>query len=220
MMNYFIFNNENSLDDYGLYFETLPVLPLASMSETNNPQITCTLGFETNKDKILKIRKWLAVKEGRLSFSYDDRVFVVTNIIASEYNKNKTFTVINIIFEVEKYCPIENYPIIIENNFNEISIFNEGNFTSLPLISIEGEGNITLQINETVQCVVENVSGIVTIDSEIQECYLGTADDIVAIKNRDFYGEFPLLMTGLNRVSIDSTTNKLSKVIIEPRWIL
>ena len=55
-MNYFVFNDENSLEEYDLYFETLPVLPLASVSETNNHKINCLLRIEKNKKKHLKIR--------------------------------------------------------------------------------------------------------------------------------------------------------------------
>ena len=220
MMNYFVFNDENSLEDYELYFETLPVLPLASVSETNNPQITCVLGFETNKKKLLKIRRWLSINEGQLKFSFDDRTFNVSNIIATEYSKNKTFTIINIIFEVDKYCPIKMMPIVFDDNFDNLMIFNEGNYSSLPLITIEGSGNIDITINEVIYCTIENVNSVVTLDSEIQECYEGYSGQAISLKNRDMYGEFPVLDNGPNRISISSTINSLTKVTIVPRWVL
>ena len=64
-------------------------------------EITRNTGFETNKKKLLKIRRWLSVNEGQLKFSFDDRTFNVSNIIATEYSKNKTFTIINIIFGLD-----------------------------------------------------------------------------------------------------------------------
>lgn len=219
-MNYFIFNHQNSLQDYGMYFETLPLLPLASLSEVNNPQINCTLGFKTDRDKLLKIRKWLSSREGRLKFSWDDRVFVVTNIIASEVSKNKTFTVINIIFEVEKYCPIETRQISFTHYFNQIKLSNLGLFPSLPLMTIEGGGNIEIMINGVTHCVIENVNGVVTLDSEIQECYEGLPGNVLGLKNRDFYGEFPIFNLGVNEIAISSTTDSLTKVTIVPRWVL
>ena len=218
-MNYFTFNHQNSLKDYELYFESLPLLPLSSLSEINNPQINCTLGFKTDSDKILKIRKWLSVNEGKLKFSWDERCFIVTNIIATEVSKNSTFTVINIIFEVEKYCPIETRQICFTSYFNQIKLSNRGNFTSLPLMTIEGEGNVEIMINGVVYCVIENVNGVVTLDSEIQECYEGFSGSALGLKNNDFYGEFPIFNLGVNEIAI-SSTNFLTKVTIVPRWIL
>lgn len=219
-MNYFIFDYQNSLEDYEMYFETLPLLPLASLSEVNNPQINCTLGFKTDSDKLLKIRKWLSINEGQLKFSFDDRIFNVSNIIATEYSKNKTFTIINIIFEVDKYCPIKMMPIVFKDTFDQLMIFNEGNYPSLPLITIEGSGNIDITINEVTYCTIENVNSVVTLDSEIQECYEGVPGEAVVLKNRDFYGEFPMFSFGLNEIVISSTTHSLTKVTIIPRWVL
>ncbi|CUN11220.1 hypothetical protein [Turicibacter sanguinis] len=219
-MNYFTFNHQNSLKDYELYFESLPLLPLSSLSEVNNPQINCTLGFKTDADKILKIRKWLSINEGKLKFSWDERCFIVTNIIATEVSKNKTFTVINIIFEVEKYCPIETRQICFTRHFNQIKLSNLGYFTALPLMTIEGGGNIEIMINGVVHCVIENVNGVVTVDSEIQECYEGFPGSASGLKNRDFYGEFPIFNLGVNEIAISSTTDSLTKVTIVPRWVL
>ena len=61
---------------------------------------------------------------------------------------------------------------------------------------------------------------VLTLDSEIQECYEGYSNQAISLKNRDMYGEFPVLDNGSNRISVSSTTNSLTKVTIVPRWVL
>ena len=87
-------------------------------------------------------------------------------------------------------------------------------------MTIEGEGNIKIMINGVIHCVIENVNGIVTLDSEIQECYEGLPGNALCLKNRDFYGEFPIFNLGVNEIAISSTTDSLTKVTIVPRWVL
>ncbi len=291
MFNYFIFNKKQSLEDFNLYFETLPLLPLVADVNQDVHQIVCTCGFKTDKAQLLRIKKWLSTT-GRLKFSFDDRVFSVKKITAQESVKNINYTVIIITFTVDNVCLLQSNPIEFTKDFHQINLYNGGNYESLPLISIEGSGNISITINDedkiTAQesvkninytviiitftvdnvciiqsnpieftkdfhqinlynngnyessplmviegegdisitinnedcCTIENVNGVVTIDSQIQECWAGNQEDISSLKNRDFYGEFPVLAEGMNHICIDSTTNNLVKVIIEPRWAI
>lgn len=216
MFNYFIFNKKHSIKDFEMYFETLPLLPV--LDDVN--QISCTCGFKTDKVKILHIKKWLSVTTGQLKFSFDDRTFSVTNITVQEANKNSIYTVVVVTFTVENTCLLQSNPIEFTKDFHQINLYNGGNYESLPLISIEGSGNISITINDEDCCTIENVNGVVTIDSQIQECWVGNQEDISSLKNRDFYGEFPILAEGMNHICIDSTTNNLVKVIIEPRWAI
>lgn len=217
MFNYFIFNKKHSIDDFGMYFESIPVLP----SVTNDvPQIYCTCGFKTNKLKLLNIKKWLLKQVGQLKFSFDDRIFTVTNIVVEELKKNKTFTVVSILFTVNDMYLLPGTKLEIHNHFDSIKLYNRGFYETQPKISIEGGGNIIIRVNGVDSCTIENVNGVVTIDSEIQECYVGLEESITALKNRDFYGEFPIFQEETNEISITSTTNQITKVIIEPRWAI
>lgn len=216
MFNYFIFNKKHSIKDFEMYFETLPLLPILD----NVNQISCTCGFKTDKVKLLHIKKWLSITTGQLKFSFDDRTFSVTNITVQESNKNSTYTVIVITFTVENTCLLQSTRVEVTKDFHQINLYNSGNYESLPLISIEGSGNISITVNDEVYCTIENVNGMVTVDSQIQECYIGPREDIATLKNRDFYGEFPIFSEGMNHICIDSTINNLIKVIIDPRWAI
>lgn len=219
MFNYFIFNKKQSLEDFNLYFETLPLLPLVADVNQDVHQIVCTCGFKTDKAQLLRIKKWLSTT-GRLKFSFDDRVFSVKKITAQESVKNINYTVIIITFTVDNVCIIQSNPIEFTKDFHQINLYNNGNYESSPLMVIEGEGDISITINNEDCCTIENVNGVVTIDSQIQECWAGNQEDISSLKNRDFYGEFPVLAEGMNHICIDSTTNNLVKVMIEPRWAI
>lgn len=218
--NSFTFNGQNSLDDYEMFFETLPLLPLASFSEVNNPQITCTLGFKTDANQLLRIRRWLAANSGELTFSFDSRIFTVTNIIAQETDKNATFTVIQIIFEVAKECSLTSEPLIFTEGFDSMMIVNPGTFSSFPRLTVYGVGTIQFYLNEELVGTIQSVDGMVTMDSQIQECYVGDILSIQSVKNRDFYGEFIWFEPGLNLFRVESSGGTLESVTIEPRWVI
>lgn len=218
-MNYFIYNNEYS-KDYGLLFETLPTLPLTGFTETEDPMIQCYVGMAKDDNNLLMLRKWLSNIEGTLSFSFDERVWKVNNIVTREVKRNSTFLVFEIIFHVDRYCVLESSTITQTDNFDNISILNLGNFTTYPKITIEGYGNISINLNDTNICTIEDVQGLITIDSELQECWVGDSIDITSIKNEDMYGKFPVFDIGINRLVIDSTTNNITKVHIDCRWTI
>lgn len=215
-MNYFIYNNKNSLKEFKLYFETLPLLPLTGFGESDDPVITCSVGFKNKKDNIKKIRSWLSSIEGTLKFSFDDRIWTVNNVTTREVKRNKTYIQIDIMFYVDRYCKLENGNIEIINNFENIEILNKGNFISLPLITVFGDGDIDIFINSQ-NFSIKNVNYSVTLDSEIEECWDGTNDNIISLKNMDTYGAFLFFEEGSNILSIFST-GIINKVIINPRW--
>lgn len=219
MANSFTFNDKNSVEDFEMYFETLPLLPLMSIAEANNPQISCTLGFKTNQERLIEIRKWLSSNMGELTFSYDTRTFIVTNIIAQESIKNDVYTVVNIIFEVLKECTLKTDWLTFTSGFNSIEIDNPGTFDSYPAIAITGSGTLKLYINDVLISTIKDADGEVTLDSRIQECYTGNSLNIQSVKNRDLYGDFIVFTPGLNRLKVESD-GSLERIVIEPRWVI
>lgn len=217
MANYFIYNNSHSLEDYKMYFEIIPTLPLLNPLDKDNI-IVCTLGFKTDSQKLLEIKKWLSNKNGELKFSFDDRVWAVTNILADEIVKNKSYTVISVSFTVDNYCVIPDNEINIESNFDEITIYNQGNYSCKPIFEIYGTGNITISINGYIT-TIENVEGAITIDSKIEEAWQGNSLNINSLKTSEVYGDFPMFLEGDNYISITST-GSIKSVKINPRWII
>ena len=74
-------------------------------------------------------------------------------------------------------------------------IHNDGAIAAKPIIRIEGEGAITLNVNnETIKV---NVSKHITIDSEKKLCYR----DDGTYQNTSLSGEYPTLEKGENKIT-------------------
>lgn len=90
------------------------------------------------------------------------------------------------------------------------SIYNPTRFDSKPLITVTGYGTLTVN-DETI--VIANAYPFIVIDTEIQDCYSGTANANGAVTFNS--GDFPLLKGGPNGISY---TNTITKVTVVPRW--
>lgn len=82
---------------------------------------------------------------------------------------------------------------------------------ALPLITINGSGNITFSINNNGVSIT-GVSSSITLDAETQNCYKGTINlnSTVTLSNK-----FPVLEKGANSIS---WTGTVTSVVITPRW--
>ena len=97
----------------------------------------------------------------------------------------------------------------------EMTVTNDGNYISKPLITIKGTGTVVLSLNGNMICrytfpVNEDT---VVIDSETQDAYL---DNI--LKNRNMVGDFPVLQKGVNTLSWSGTVDRIS-VKRYSRWL-
>ena len=88
-------------------------------------------------------------------------------------------------------------------------IFNIGTVDSKPIITIFGNGNITLKVNEQDVYLTE-ITDKITLDSEMQNAYRGTTS-----MNNRMSGEFPVLSVGQNDISWSGNVTKLE---IQPNW--
>ena len=90
------------------------------------------------------------------------------------------------------------------------SIYNRGTFKSTPIITVHGNGNIRVAINNNFYTLFD-VDGYVTINSVIQEVY---KDDIN--KNNNFSAlDFPIFEVGQNEIT---WAGNVEKVEIIPNW--
>lgn len=90
------------------------------------------------------------------------------------------------------------------------SITNETPFPALPLIEIEGAGDIVFTVGNT-QVQIQELEGSITLDSESQNAYNGSEN----LNGSILADEFPVLLQGENAVS---WTGSVSSVKITPRW--
>jgi len=88
-------------------------------------------------------------------------------------------------------------------------ITNPGSVYSEPLITVYGSGEITLMLNDSI-LELADVSGSITMDSELQEAYSGSTS-----KNACMGGEYLRLKPGSNAYS---WTGSVSSVVIDGRW--
>ena len=90
------------------------------------------------------------------------------------------------------------------------TIRNSGTVYSEPLITVYGNGDITLNINGN-SYPLRNVQESITIDSEMMEVFKGNTN-----QNGKYGGaEFPRFEVGQNEIR---WTGNVSKIKIPPRW--
>jgi len=90
------------------------------------------------------------------------------------------------------------------------AIQNPTPFNAKPLIKVTGYGNLTIN-NEVI--TIANAYASVMIDSDIMDCYSGTANANGAVTFAS--GDFPELYPGSNGIEYDNT---ITAVEITPRW--
>ena len=82
-------------------------------------------------------------------------------------------------------------------------ITNPGNVASEPVITVEGSGDITLMIGESI-IELEGVTGSITLDTPLMEAYNGATP-----LNEIMAGEFQMLAPGVNVVSWSGSVEKV-----------
>ena len=164
-----------------------------------------------DREKIDEIAAWLT-GSGEIIFSSEpDKIYRVTICntisIAQMLKKFQSFQV-----------SFDTYPFKYSvNAFDDIitltsakTILNNGTIFSQPIITITGSGAITLTINDK-EYRITNLSGSITIDSDIEECYSGDVN-----MNNVFDAEqFPIFEVGENTIS---WSGNVQKVEINPNW--
>ena len=89
------------------------------------------------------------------------------------------------------------------------SLFNIGTFESEPIITLFGNGNITLYVNSQ-KISLKEITDKIIIDSEMKNAY----NNSVSL-NYKMSGDFPVLSLGENNISWFGNITKLE---IQPNW--
>lgn len=88
-------------------------------------------------------------------------------------------------------------------------LFNIGTFESEPIITIFGNGNITLYVNNK-SIYLKEITDKIIIDSEMKNAY----NNSVSL-NYKMSGDFPVLSLGENNIS---WVGNITKLEIQPNW--
>lgn len=226
-MNYFIFKGIDSRNFNNLIVNELPaIVKAAPKVETfevdgRNGSLTVNTGAYAsivksvqctikNLDNIDNIFKWLNGVGDVIFSNQPDRYFkakIINNIPFERVVS--TFRTFIIEFE----CNPESYFI----NSTKLVFTEQGSFLgsgtteSNPIVTVYGQGNITLYLNDTT-ITLKNVSDYITINSELYQCY---KDETNA--GKQMVGYFPTLNPGSNAII---WTGNVEKIEIEPKWVV
>ena len=225
--NYFIFNGTHS-DDIGVHVLKMPGITRANERihsfsipgrsgnlhesekafDNYTKSVECLVAKGADIDRMASILRG----SGTIIFSNEpERVYRVTiiNQIDIAYAAKKFR---NFLLQLDTHpfkfsaSPLDDEIIAT----SAVTFYNRGSWESEPIIEVYGSGNVTLTINNKPY-ILKNISGSVTVNSEMMEVYKGIEN-----KNNTFEAdEFPILNTGENTIS---WSGSVSKVVIQPNW--
>lgn len=171
--------------------------------------VECNFVADNPKEIFRRVKHWLNnIEDDKLIFTDDDRWFYkVVNIeigtMDVKFKRKGEFT-INFTCRGWQYSLDGDQFITINNN---TMLYNQHD-KSKPLIYLEGNGEITITINNNKFKIL--VKDYLYIDSELEIAYREKTDCL----NIDD-GDYPVLTYGENNISF---TGNVSKIEIKPRW--
>ena len=159
---------------------------------------------------VASMNDWLVnIKDNKLIFADDKEFYYVVKLVELDSEFSRTLQdlgecQVNFIVEPFRRKLSELNPIPITSGR---IIHNDGAVESKPIIRIEGEGSVTLKVND--KTIKVNVSGHLVIDSERRLCYR----DDGTFQNTNLTGEYPSLEKGENTITW-TTQGTVDKVTI------
>ena len=237
MRDYIILNGVNSNIINGLLISTLPpiVKPKirTQIEEINgrNGDIVTKLGYSayTKSFKIglygdFDINEVISFfnSEGTVTFSNEEDKYYNYQILDQiDFDKLIRFKTATVKMHVQpfKYSAIEGTRSFTITNQEQITINNNGNYVSRPVISITGTGTINLSVNGYEVLVIElgENSTTITIDTVNMEAYNQSTQ---ALMNRNVTGDYDnlFLNAGSNTISWTGTITAI-QVTDYSRWL-
>jgi phage-related protein len=233
MRNYVIQNGLDSRYLKGLLIQELPQItkPLMRTSieqiDGRDGDVITRLGYSAY-DKKMKIGLFgdydideiipFFNTSGTVTFSNEPERYYRYDILdVVDYERLMRFRTAEITYHVQpfKYSTIEKMKVF-SNPTSAITVRNNGNYVSKPIIHIKGSGTINLSLNGVQLFRIDlSTSNSITIDTERLEAY---NDD--ALMNRYVVGNYDkfVLKVGANSVSWDG---QLTNIAFEKlaRWI-
>lgn len=237
MRNYVIQNGKDSRYIKGLLIQELPPItkPLMRTSieqiDGRDGDVITKLGYSAYNKK-MKIGLFgdydiddiitFFNSSGMVVFSNEEEKYYLYDILdAIDYERLMRFRTAEITYHVQpfKYSNVEGWKVF-SNPTSDITVRNNGNYVSKPIIHIKGTGTINLSLNG-VQLFRIDLSTInsIAIDTERLEAY-SEDGSIFKLMNRYVVGNYDkfALKVGANSVSWDG---QLTYIAFEnqSRWI-
>ena len=237
MRNYIILNGNNSNDIEGLLISELPPITKPKQRtqieeiDGRDGDIVTNLGYSAYTKQIsiglygdFDINDVVSYfdSEGKVVFSNEpDKYYNYTIIEQINYERLIRFKKATVKMHVQpfKYSTVEGTRTFNITSEEEITINNNGNYASKPVITIEGSGTINLSVNDEQVLVIElDANGdTIVIDTNNMEAY---NENTKALMNRDVTGDYNnlYLNAGSNTISWTGTITQI-KVQNYSRWL-
>ena len=232
MMNFFVYDGKNS-QDLGLLISGEKTYNSPSRDVTtvsipgrsgdliidnrryNNVEISYTVSFRKDvPEKTRALKAWLLSNAGyrRLEDTYQPEYFrlaAISNATAFEISINRYGTA-ELIFNCNPFLFSKGGEQNVSIPASGGRIYNPEYFESQPIITVYGNGNGVLSVNN-INYNLSDIDGYVTINSDVGLVYKGTENKNSTVN----FIEFPTLQVGEN---IIDWTGGITKVEIIPRW--
>lgn len=232
MMNFFVYDGKNS-QDLGLLISGEKTYNSPSRDVTtvsipgrsgdliidnrryNNVEISYTVSFRKDvPEKTRALKAWLLSNAGyrRLEDTYQPEYFrlaAISNATAFEISINRYGTA-ELIFNCNPFLFSKDGEQTVSIPASGGRIYNPEYFESQPIITVYGNGNGVLSVNN-INYNLSDIDGYVTINSDVGLVYKGTENKNSTVN----FIEFPTLQVGEN---IIDWTGGITKVEIIPRW--
>lgn len=232
MMNFFVYDGKNS-QDLGLLISgektynspsrdvTTVSIPgrsgdlIIDNGRYNNIEVSYTVSFRKDvPEKTRALKAWLLSSAGyrRLEDTYQPEYFrlaAISNATAFEISINRYGTA-ELIFNCNPFLFSKGGEQTVSIPASGGRIYNPEYFESQPIITVYGNGNGVLSVNN-INYNLSDIDGYVTINSDVGLVYKGTENKNSTVN----FIEFPTLQVGEN---IIDWTGGITKVEIIPRW--
>lgn len=230
---YVLFNNEASID-IGVKVVSRPEIPSPQPILKEYPipgkygeeyelegyediEISIDFNFvdkENIHERFRKCKKWINnIEDNKLVFSDNSEIFYRVNYakITSNERIMKSLGRFTVTFNCEPFAyEMEGQEELLINN--EAVVYNAGDLESKPIIKIQGEGLVTIKINDDT--IKANVGQEIIIDSYLGLSY--KADKTP--QNNNIKGRHPRLKLGENTISYSG--GRVDSFIIIPNWTI
>ena len=236
MRNYIILNGKDSRYIDGLLVQELPPISKPKIRteveeiDGRDGDVITPLGYSAY-DKEMKIGLYGDFRiddiisyfdsSGKVTFSNEIDKFYRYQIVEQiDFERLVRFRTATVKFHVQpfKYSNVETKRTFMFDraDITSLGIRNSGNYLARPIITIEGEGNISLSLNgKSIFAIVLGEDRSITIDTEKMEAYSGNI-----LKNRHVAGDYDnfVLNVGLNKIG---WSGRITKISLEnyTRWI-
>ena len=236
MRNYIELNGKSSAEISGLLIQKLPPISKPKMRtqveeiDGRAGDIITQLGFSAY-DKIVEIGLYGVFDiddvityfngSGQVIFSNEpDKYYNYQILEQIDYERLIRFRTAKVKLHVQpfKYSSVEATKVYTVFQNNQISVQNNGNYFSKPVITIKGSGTINLNVNGYQVLVIDlSTNDEIVIDTANMEAYNPTNQNLM---NRYVTGDYNnlYLNVGTNTISWSGTINEID-IKNYSRWL-